>query len=94
MAHVAVEWIAEEVGYPRKVNVKEIGETLSNGASLGIEGEGRWLSKGVNNVSVKIFGDQIVDSLFSDIKEGFLYGPIKPGEIPWEDFKCGPMTVI
>ena len=77
MDHIAVQSIADNVGYKKHDKVRNIVNNLKNGASLGIQGVGWWSSEGPINVSVKIFGDRVADSLASGIKEGFLYSPIR-----------------
>ena len=93
MDHTQIERIADEVGYKRRLKMKEIITNLRDGADLGITGEGRWPSVGVNNPSVAQYGERVADSLQSGILQGYIYGPIKEEDLPWFEVKVAPMTV-
>ena len=93
MDHTQIARIADEVGYERAAKVEKIISTLRDGADLGIEGEGRWPSEGVNDPSVEVYGARIGDALQTGIDIGYMYGPIHPDEMPLEDIKVSPMTV-
>ena len=84
---------AERLGMKEKLKLAEIIRNLEEGANLGIEGEGRWASHGPNNPSALEFGARLADSLQTAIKEGFMWGPLTPEEMPWESYKVSPMTV-
>ena len=66
---------------------------LEYGADLGIEGEWRWSLEGPNNESVYDYGSRVADSLQTALQDGIMYGPLRREEMPWEQFKCSPMTV-
>ena len=84
---------AERLGMTEKLKLDEIIRNLEEGANLGVEGEGRWASRGPNNPSTLEFGARLADSLQSAIKDGFMWGPLTEEEMPWESFKVSPMTV-
>ena len=45
------------------------------------------------NPSVSKFGDRIWDALQTGIKLGYIYGPIHPDNMPWEDVKVAQLTL-
>ena len=84
---------AERLGMKEKLKLDDIIKTIEKGATLGIEGEGRWPSNGPNNNSALEFGQRLADSLQSAIKAEIMWGPLSKEEMPWTDFKVSPMTV-
>ena len=90
----AVWEIAEEVGYKWRSKVDEMVKTLIGGADLGISGEGRWPSEGINNPSTAEFGEQLMDALQSSILLGHMCGPLTEEEVKeLGDIKVAPMDV-
>jgi hypothetical protein len=85
--------VAERLEMKKKAKVREVAEMMENGADLGIEGEGRWPSEGDNNESVYEYGSRVADSLQTVLKDGIMFGPYTRDQLPWEIFKCNPMTV-
>ena len=90
--HQEVRKVAEEMNFREKEKVEMVATMLENGASLGVEGEGRWSSWEPNNPSVYEYGSRVADALQTGIREGIIYGPMKKEDLPW-DPKVSPMTV-
>ena len=88
-----MEEIAKRLEIPDKAKVREISSMLENGASLGIEGEGKWPSEGPKDDSEYEFGARVADSLQTALKDGIIYGPLTREELPWSEFKFSPITV-
>ena len=61
--HDALLRVAKRLKYPDMGKVSYICDFLREGASLGIEGEGRWPSAGRNNKSNMEFGARVADSI-------------------------------
>ena len=94
--HVALERVANRIGYKDMAKVKHICSFLEQGASLGVEGEGRMPSQGQNNATVNEYGSRVADSLQAGINEGYLCGPLTQQEVTelWpEGVKVSPMMV-
>ena len=49
--------------------------------------------EGPNNESVYDYGSRVADSLQTALRDGIMYGPLLKKDMPWEQFKCSPMTV-
>ena len=84
---------AERVGIKEKLWVKGICDRLRKGAVLGARGEGRWPGTGENSPSAYEHGERMADSLQSYIKEGYLYGPFRREEMPFQIFEVSPLTI-
>jgi hypothetical protein len=91
--HVKLVEVAERLELKEKAKVREVAKMLEKGADLGIAGEGRWPSEGENNECVYEYGSTLADSLQSALKDGIMFGPCERHQLPWEVFKCSPMTV-
>ena len=91
--HIKLLEVADRLELKEKAKVQETADMLEHGANLGISGEGRWPSEGDNNKSVYEFGSRVADSLQTALKEGIMFGPFERHQLPWEVFKCSPMTV-
>ena len=61
--HEALMRAAKRLNYHDMNKVRYICEFLKEGASLGVQGEGRWPSAGKNNSSVLDYGSRVADSL-------------------------------
>ena len=94
--HEALMRAAKRLNYPDMSKVQYICDFLKEGASLGIQGEGRWPSAGRNNSSVLDYGARVADSLQGGIEDGYLCGPLTREEVDkiWpEGVKVSPMMV-
>ena len=61
--HEALMKAAKRLNYPDMGKVQYVCDFLKEGASLGIQEEGRWPSAGRNNSSVLDYGARVADSL-------------------------------
>ena len=85
-----VRKVSEEVGYRWISKVEEICKIMEQGADLGIEGEGRMSTRGVNTESAILDGEKLVDSLQSSILLGHIIGPLD-----WEEVEeLGDVKII
>ena len=94
--HEALMRVATRLGYADMVKVRYVCSFLKDGASLEIEGEGRWPSVGKNNNSVAEAGARVADSLQAGLEDGYLSGPLTKEELDilWpEGVKICPMMV-
>ena len=55
---------------------------IRNGAVLGCRGEPRLPSKSSNAPSAYEFGQQVTDAVACWVEKGFVYGPVRPREMP------------
>ena len=76
-----VRKVAIEVGYGWDSKVEEICKVMDDGANLGIVGEGRWSTKGVNTDSAIQDGEKLMDSLQASIELGHIKGPLDEEEV-------------
>ena len=76
-----VRKVATEVGYTWVSKVDEICKIMEQGADLGIRGEGRMSTRGVNTESAIVDGEKLVDSLQSSIILGHIIGPLDWSEV-------------
>ena len=84
--------VADEVSYPWKSKVNEICSVMTNGADLGIVGEGRWKTSGVNTPNAVMDGEKLVDSLQASVGLGHMKGPLTEDEVSMlGDVKIIPM---
>ena len=73
--------VAEEVAFPWKTKVQEICSVMQHGADLGIVGEGRWKTEGVNTTNAILEGEKLVDSLQASVILGHMKGPLTKEEV-------------
>ena len=64
------------------------------GASIGCRGEARLPSRSTNAPSAYEFGRQVSDALAAWVKQGFVMGPFKEGEVPKDAKISGIMVKI
>ena len=76
-----VRKVAMEVGYGWDSKVEEICKIMDKGADLGIVGEGRWSTRGVNTSSAIEDGEKLMDSLQASIILGHMKGPLDEEEV-------------
>ena len=76
-----VRKVADEVSYPWKSKVREICSVMENGADLGIVGEGRWKTSGINTPNAIMDGEKLVDSLQASVLLGHMKGPLTEQEV-------------
>ena len=92
--HNAVREVANRLGYKDMNKIDYICKMLDEGAVLGVQGEGRWPSEGINSKTVYEFGNRVADSLQSGILDGYLCGPLSRDDIDkiWpQGVKISPM---
>ena len=78
---VEIRKVAAEVGYGWDSKVDEICKVMEEGADLGISGEGRWSTRGVNTSSAIEDGEKLMDSLQASINLGHIKGPLVEEEV-------------
>ena len=67
-----IKEVADRLKVIEKSKVDNICTMLREGANIGVEGEGRWLSWGRNNPTVYQFGERVEDSLQTAVKYGIM----------------------
>ena len=67
-----VKEVVDRLEVIEKSKVDNICTMLREGANIGVEGEGRWLSWGRNNSTVYQFGERVEDSLQTAVKYGIM----------------------
>ena len=70
-------------------------EMLRNGATLGTTGNSRLPSSVRNSRSVweQGAGPKVADTLHDWVTKGIVFGPIKPENMPFKEFKSNPLSV-
>ena len=66
---------------------------LSRGALIGCKGPSRLPTSHPNSQSAADYGVRVADSLQTWIKEGLCFGPLRPEEMPWDDYTTNSITV-
>ena len=98
----AVSWIQPEAleGEARRLGFEDkegrLQRTLTRlreGASIGCKGSARLSTKVRNSPTAFQYGARVMDSIQGWVADGLCYGPLKPEEMPFEDYTINPIVV-
>ena len=83
--------LAAKVDFPDKARLERVLARIKDGAELRCEGAARLPTKMPNNPSVYKYGVRVADILQDMIKDGLVWGPLLPEEVPWRDYTINPL---
>ena len=86
-----LEELAAEVNFPDQDRLSRVLDRIRHGAKLRCEGPARLPTKMPNNPSVYTYGVRVADILQDMIKDGLVWGPLQPEEMPWRDYTVNPV---
>ena len=86
---------ARAAGYQRQDKIARAVEILKHGADLGCYGTARLPSTVKNSRSVwqEGNGPKVADTLQDWVSKGIAFGPFKPSQMPFPDYKTNPISV-
>jgi hypothetical protein len=88
----AMETVAREVGYTDMVHLDRVTRRIREGSEIGCRGAGRLPTSVPNSPSVYEYGVRMADILVDMLKDGLVWGPLHPEEVPWKDITINQMS--
>ena len=90
----ALEGEARRLGYKDKESqLKRTFKRLREGADIGCRGSARLPTTARNSPTAYQYGPRVMDSIQGWVVDGLCYGPLKPEEMPFQDYTINPIVV-
>ena len=84
--------VSGEVGFSDPAHLSRVIKRIREGSTIGCRGPGRLQTKVPNSPPVYEYGVRMADILLDMLKEGLVWGPLLPEEVPWRDITLNQMS--
>ena len=84
--------VANEIGFSDQTHLARVVKRIREGSVIGCRGPGRLPTTVPNSPPVYEYGVRMADILLDMLKDGLVWGPLLPEEVPWKDISLNQMS--